>query len=127
VALAHVIIDAGDGAAPRACRNLALLLAAIALPPAIGFAVYFCVYHSPMHFAEGKTELLDYDGKEGHFFAAMMIACVFAVAFVFMFQPHHALDKAIVASTFQTLSILTVPHMLLSYLIARSKQRQLRL
>ncbi|MFC4291022.1 Brp/Blh family beta-carotene 15,15'-dioxygenase [Sphingorhabdus arenilitoris] len=119
VAVAHVVIAVSDNAIEIAWRNLTLLLCAFFLPPGIGFAIYFCVHHSPMHFSEGKAQLTSYEGNVNQFYVGMSAACVLAVAFVFIFQPHQMLDKAIVASTFQTLSILTIPHMLLALVTAR--------
>jgi beta-carotene 15,15'-dioxygenase len=115
VAIAHIFIDFGEGAIGEATTNTILMIAALMLPPGIGFALYFCVFHSPMHFAEGRATLLDHAGSTNTFYGYMFVACVFVVALVVAFQPHMAMDERLIAASFQTLSILTVPHMLLSY------------
>lgn len=115
VALAHIIIDLGSNAADRAYRNAILLLATLILPPGIGFAVYFCLYHSPIHFVEGRKTLMAEHGIPRHFFLLMSLASAAAVTCILIAQPLAAMDTKLIATSFQTLSILTVPHMLLAF------------
>lgn len=119
VAIAHVLIDATGDSAHRAWRNAFLLLAALILPPGIGFAIYFCLYHSPIHFVEGRKELMDRQHSPRNFFILMSLASIVVLLWVILFQPFKAWDSALIAATFQTLSILTVPHMLLPFFAAR--------
>ncbi len=118
VAVANVVIDFGSKKAARGWCNAALLLAALILPPGVGFAVYFCLYHSSIHFSEGRKTLLDSEFQFGRFFLAMSAASAAVVMFVFLAQPFESIDSKLIATTFQTLSILTVPHILLSIFTA---------
>lgn len=118
VAVANVAIDFGSKKMARGCCNTALLLAALILPPSVGFAVYFCLYHSPLHFSEGRKTLLDSKAHFGRFFLVMSTASAVVVVFVFLAQPFEAMDSKLISTTFQTLSILTVPHILLSLFVA---------
>lgn len=117
VAIANILIDFGgeskSEARNQAGRNSALLCAALLLPPGIGFAVYFCLYHSPIHFVEGRKTLMSRQDNPNSFFLFMSLASAAAVVFVLVMQPFQAMDANLIAATFQTLSILTVPHMLL--------------
>lgn len=114
VATAHVIIDMTEKYFYRAGINTCLLIAALLLPPGVGFAVYFCLFHSPMHFAEGRERLMQSDKPPRNFYPYMVAACAIIVFFVIVTQPYTAINAKFIAATFQTLSILTVPHMLLS-------------
>jgi beta-carotene 15,15'-dioxygenase len=114
VAVANILIDFGSAKVIQGWRNLTLLLAALLLPPGVGFAVYFCLYHSPIHFVEGLETLLENGVHSGQFFLYMSAASAVVVVFVFLAQPFESMDSNLIATTFQTLSILTVPHILLS-------------
>ncbi len=118
VALANVVIDFGSKKAARGWCNTALLIATLILPPGVGFAVYFCLYHSPIHFSEGRKTLLANEVHFGRFFLAMSTASAVVVMFVFLAQPFESMDSKLISATFQTLSILTVPHIFLSIFTA---------
>lgn len=124
VAIANIFIDFGGETTGQACRNAALLLAALLLPPGIGFAVYFCLYHSPIHFVEGRETLMARQDNPNSFFLLMSIASAAAVFFVLITQPFQAMDAKLIAATFQTLSILTVPHMLLPFFATHIRASQ---
>ena len=117
VAAANILIDLTSKAKDKALRNFVLILAALILPPGIGFAVYFCLYHSPIHFSEGHSEFMSEAGIPPHFFLYMSIASAIVLFSIFVAQPLQSIDAKLIATTFQTLSILTVPHMLLPILI----------
>lgn len=121
VAVAGVVIDFTSNNAVKGWRNGILLLAALILPPGAGFAVYFCLYHSPMHFSEGRRTLLDGKVHWDKFFLYMSIASAVVVLLVFIAQPFESMNARLIATTFQTLSILTVPHMLLSIFATRNE------
>lgn len=90
---------------------LSCLAAALFLPPLVGFAVFFCGLHSPMHFGEaihrsGASTTLK---KMIVVLAVVALACGFAAWFfanIRLLSP----DAALVRTAFVVLSILTVPH-----------------
>jgi hypothetical protein len=83
------------------------------LPPVVGFAIFFCLMHSPTHFAAARAEVKGRDTEALLFTcAAIGIAtCVYALRSGVVIE-----EKAIFAS-FVTLSILTVPHMVVPRII----------
>lgn len=119
VAVANIIIAFSNSAFDQALRNIILLAAALLLPPGIGFAVYFCLYHSPIHFAEGRKTLMNLQDRPNHFFLFMSLASAAVLLCILVAQPHKVMDARVIATTFQALSILTIPHMLLPYFTAR--------
>ncbi|MGB5484389.1 Brp/Blh family beta-carotene 15,15'-dioxygenase [Parasphingorhabdus sp.] len=113
ISLILVAIDFADKQTSQAWRNIFLLLSALLLPPAIGFAVFFCLYHSPRHFVEGYSDLLDkqYDQRKFFLFLTLGSGAVYlCVQFV---QPHALSHQIQIAAIFQTFAILTVPHFLM--------------
>lgn len=123
VAAANIAIEATSNAGHRAWRNASLLLAALLLPPGIGFAVYFCLYHSPIHFAEGRNRLMAQQRRPRHFFLGMSLASAALLLWIIVVQPFETWDAKLIAATFQALSILTVPHMLLPFAARAIKSR----
>jgi Brp/Blh family beta-carotene 15,15'-monooxygenase len=123
VAAANIAIDATSNVSHRAWRNASLLLAALLLPPGIGFAIYFCLYHSPIHFVEGRKRLMTQQRRPRHFFLGMSLASASLLLWIIVVQPFEAWDSRLIAATFQTLSILTVPHMLLPFAARGIKSR----
>ncbi len=119
VAIANIIIALSNEAFDQAWRNSILLVAALLLPPGIGFAAYFCLYHSPIHFTEGRKTLMNLQDRPNHFFLYMSLASATAVLCILLTQTHQAMDAKMISTTFQALSILTIPHMLLPLLAAR--------
>jgi Brp/Blh family beta-carotene 15,15'-monooxygenase len=122
IAAAKVIIDFGDGKTDQAWRNLLLLAATLLLPPGIGFAIFFCLYHSPKHFAAGRHDLMDQPDNPQRFFLYMSVSSAAVVLCVLLAQPLIPMDERLIVTAFQTLSILTLPHMMLPAIIDKVRK-----
>ena len=90
------------------------------LPPIVGFAAYFCFFHSPRHFRHSLADL-DWRGvrKWGWVVLPLTLAAGLLAATLFGLQVRTEISDRIMAASFMTLSILTVPHMLVPLLINR--------
>ena len=106
----------------RGCRvtavNAACAVAAmILLPPVSGFAIYFCLIHSPVHFRAGMERLASATGVVRSTIIATLGGLAIALA-TLEFLPPAGPSSRLFAASFMTLSILTLPHMAVP-LIAR--------
>jgi Brp/Blh family beta-carotene 15,15'-monooxygenase len=117
IAVAKLIIDFGDGKSDQAWRNLLLLAATLLLPPGIGFAIFFCLYHSPKHFAAGRRDLMNQHDNPQGFFLYMSVSSAAVVLCVLLAHPLITMSERLIVTAFQTLSILTLPHMMLPHII----------
>ena len=113
VSLVLVAIDFAEKQTGHAWRNILLLASALLLPPAIGFAIFFCLYHSPRHFVEGYRELLDRQYGPRKFFLFLTLGSGAVYLCVHFVQPQAMPSKMHIATIFQTFAILTVPHFLM--------------
>lgn len=103
----------------------ALTLASmVVLPPIVGFALYFCFFHSPRHFRESLSAL-DWRGfaRWGWVVVPLTLAAGGIALVLFGLEIRAALPDRIMAASFMTLSILTVPHMLVPLLIEALARR----
>lgn len=102
----------------RSVEGLCALLAMLIVPPVIGFAVFFCLFHSPRHFREGwatlgpKVEL----GTAVRV-AAMTLAGFGVAAIIYAVTETPSVSASVFATSMMTLSVLTVPHMLLQRIV----------
>ena len=91
--------------------NAACALAAmVALPPVTGFAIYFCLIHSPRHFRAGLGRL----APAAEIARPTIVATLggLAIALVTLqFLPTDDPSGGLFVASFMTLSILTLPHM----------------
>jgi beta-carotene 15,15'-dioxygenase len=118
VAAIAVTSDWVSGDRPRASATMLSLLAMIILPPIAGFAIFFCVVHSPRHFHLGLKSLEAAGIRDWRTLVVPLTLCsgvIFAV--IFVAQNRITVSDTITAATFMTLSILTVPHMVAPYFI----------
>ncbi|MEM8918692.1 MAG: Brp/Blh family beta-carotene 15,15'-dioxygenase [Pseudomonadota bacterium] len=120
ISLVFVVIEASEQRSASAFRNAVLLASALLLPPGVGFALFFCLYHSPRHFVEGYDELEGSQLDRRRFFMYLTTASAAVFLLVTFVQPAAMMDQIVIASIFQTLAILTLPHLLLPYLTHRS-------
>ena len=112
------------GRRAQALGGLAALTAMIVLPPILGFALYFCLFHSPRHFHESLTTLSWVNLRQWWgVVLPLSLAAGAVAALIFGLELRTALPDRIMAASFMTLSILTVPHML-APLIAGRLSRQ---
>ena len=96
------------------------LIGMVLLPPIAGFALYFCLFHSPRHF---RASLGALDRAAFRSWGPVVIPLTLAAgaiaALLFGLEVRAASIDRITAASFMTLSILTVPHMLAPLLVAR--------
>ncbi|WP_426046053.1 Brp/Blh family beta-carotene 15,15'-dioxygenase [Brevundimonas sp. TWP3-1-2b1] len=108
------------GRRAQALGGLAALTAMIVLPPILGFALYFCLFHSPRHFHESLTTLSWVNLRQWWgVVLPLSLAAGGVAALIFGLELRTALPDRIMAASFMTLSILTVPHMLAPLIAAR--------
>ena len=118
-AIALVGLSSMKGVRQQA-ETICALMAMVILPPLAGFAVFFCLFHSPRHFREGWAAL----GPNVQRSTTLRIAAMTVGGFGFAAIIYAAIERpSVPASLFvtsmMTLSALTVPHMLLAALLSR--------
>jgi beta-carotene 15,15'-dioxygenase len=96
------------------------LIGMIWLPPLIGFTLFFCLMHSPKQFSTGLKALGRRRPRQWALvvvpltLAALGLACA-----IYISLQVEAVPQAMVITTFVTLSVLTLPHMIVPYLVRR--------
>jgi beta-carotene 15,15'-dioxygenase len=106
------------GERTQAIATMLSLLAMIVLPPIAGFAIFFCVVHSPRHFLSGLKSLETVGIRDWRPLVVPLTLCSGVIfAAIFVAQNRITMSDTVVAATFMTLSILTVPHMVAPYFI----------
>lgn len=110
----------GSGRRDRAASALAALAALALLPPAAGFALFFCLLHSPRHLRAGLALLPSHVRARPWRVILPLTAAALGLAWLlFGSEARAGLPAQAVAACFMTLSILTVPHMAAPPLLAR--------
>ena len=107
---------ARDAALAGACSLAALLI----LPPLVGFALFFCLCHSPLHLRAALAERRD--GRALASVAWLTLAGLGVCAGVYAVFAGGAVSARLADASFITLSVLTAPHMLVP-LIGRAVVR----
>jgi len=109
-----------NGHAMRALETGAVVGGMLLLPPIVGFAIFFCLSHSPKHFAAARAEVKGRDTE------ALLFTCaaICIAAFVYasrsgMVTENSSIEDGAIYASFVTLSILTVPHMVVPRLLNR--------
>ena len=105
-----------------------LMLAGMALlPPVIGFAIYFCLFHSPLHLKEALGRV-DWSPQTRWIVPLLTFAALGIASLLFAGEVRADLPAQFVAASFMTLSLLTVPHMLVPAIVdalaSRTSPRQ---
>ena len=101
-----------NGHAMRALETGAVVGGMLLLPPIVGFAIFFCLSHSPKHFAAARAEVNGGDTEALLFTCAAI--CIAALVFALrsgMVAENRSIEDGAIFASFVTLSILTVPHM----------------
>ncbi len=107
-------------AAQRKVEGICALAAMFVLPPVIGFAVFFCLFHSPRHFREGWAALgPNVLPSISVRVAAMTVAGFGIAALIYAATGSLNIPSSLFVTGMMTLSVLTVPHMLLANIINR--------
>lgn len=91
----------------------ASLIGLVALPPIAGFAVFFCLFHSPRHFIEALAKAKRWRVERWMpVVLPVTLAAGAIVTAIFVFHGAPTIPERVTAATFMALAILTVPHML---------------
>ncbi|MEO7409914.1 MAG: Brp/Blh family beta-carotene 15,15'-dioxygenase [Sphingomicrobium sp.] len=96
----------------QAIAGAITLAAMILLPPAVGFALFFLLHHSPSQLkaAIARTS----GGRRAWLTIAMLTFAAFGIsAALFVSEVRADLPDQFVAASFMTLSLLTLPHMVI--------------
>lgn len=117
-ALLAIVLLWKDGQLATAVNATCALSAMILLPPIIGFAIYFCLIHSPAHFRAGLERLGPTTDVARPTIVATLGGLAIAVAAA-QFLPIADPSNRMFAASFMTLSILTLPHMAVPLLLRR--------
>lgn len=107
-----------NGRRAQALAGGIALLGMVVLPPVVGFALYFCLFHSPRHLGEGLRNLRFTPRRAWLWIIVpLTLAAGVLAAAIYGLELRAYQDSRIVAASFMTLSILTLPHMLVPVLV----------
>ena len=116
-----------SGLRQRAAAGAVALAGMIVLPPVVGFALYFCLFHSPHHLGESLRALAQTRRHVWIRIILPMTAAAGAIAAgLYGLELRADAASRLVAASFMTLSILTMPHMLAPLVIAWLARPRLR-
>lgn len=105
-----------------AVSSLAALAGMLFLPPLLGFALSFGLFHSPRHF-NGALRALDRSRGWRVPVLGASVAALAMVVFIAWARGNQGLPSGVIRGTFIILSVLTVPHMALPMIVRRIKRR----
>ena len=96
----------------------------IVFPPIVGFALFFCIFHSPHHLA-GSLHAIAMTSRQAvvRIVLPLTLAAATIALGLYAIEARGNLASGLVAASFMTLSILTAPHMIAPMLIARLQRR----
>lgn len=127
IAAAGVIALISAGRFARAGAAVSSLAALIVLPPALGFALSFCLFHSPRHFNAAVVTLGWRRARQWVPVAVpITLAAVALVAVVAAGQDGALTQTGLLPSAFIALSILTVPHLAVPGILDALRGRRAR-
>ena len=118
VALAGIAALIAEHRRADAAAAASSLAALVFLPPVVGFAVFFCLFHSPRHFtaalrALASPRLADWIRVAG----PVTLAALAIVAVLYAGHDAGAVPLRLASATFMALSVLTMPHILAPRLV----------
>ncbi len=125
VAGAALLWQAGDRV--RAVGLAAALVAEALLPPVIGFTIFFCCVHSPYQMRDSIARLQR--PTRDALIAIILPLTLVAIALAGLIGAaalRVSLDAGALRASFVTLSVLTLPHMLVPYGVRRYRALALR-
>lgn len=88
----------------------------ILLPPVIGFACFFCLVHSPRHLGMAFAQTGFAPGSRW-MVPLVTLAALGISAVLFAADPRSDMSARVIAASFMTLSVLTVPHMMVPFVV----------
>lgn len=118
LAVASVAVAAlwRGGHRQRALIAASVLVGMVVLPPVIGFAAFFCLYHSPLHLGSALARVAR-STPARQIIPLLTFAALGMTAALFALEPRADVPAQVVAASFMILSLLTVPHMLVPALV----------
>lgn len=119
-----------DCSRDQAAVGVLTLAGMIVLPPVIGFALFFCLYHSPHHLALAMTRV-GAAPRVRWAVAFVTLAALGIATALLAGNMRGDIQSQVVAASFMTLSILTLPHMIVpvivdAFVARRSNSRDVR-
>ncbi|MEO7411494.1 MAG: Brp/Blh family beta-carotene 15,15'-dioxygenase, partial [Sphingomicrobium sp.] len=117
-ALLAIVLLWSGGYRATACSAACALTAMILLPPITGFAIYFCLIHSPAQFQSGMRSLDPSKSIAQPTIIATLGGLAIALA-ALPFLPAGEPSSRLFMASFMTLSILTLPHMVVPLIMRR--------
>ena len=101
------------------------LAAMLLLPPVLGFAIFFCLVHSPLQFQSHSEALGLKDARQWRgIVVPISIGGLGIAGVIFLLHNGPAVTTSVFAVSFMTLSLLTVPHMLVPMFANQFGHRQ---
>jgi Brp/Blh family beta-carotene 15,15'-monooxygenase len=124
VAIIMLIQNQQRGLALAAACSVAAMLM---LPPVIGFAVHFCLVHSPLQFRDHAQQLGLRQFRQWRSAVIPLSTGGLAVAGgILWLNNGTSLAHSLYASSFMALAVLVVPHMLVPLVMAHLQTQQAR-
>ena len=109
-----------NGRRDQAVGGVAALAGMLLFPPIVGFAAYFCLFHSPRHFAHSLQDLHWRGvGSWGRVVIPLTLIAGLLAGVIYWIELRSGLSGRVMTASFMTLSILTVPHMLVPIIVSR--------
>lgn len=120
VAIANCAMLWQGGRRDRAVALAAALIAEAVLPPVVGFALFFGFVHSPYQLRGGLRQL-QWPTRDAwvRIIVPLTGAALVLAAFIGAVDLSISLDAGALRASFVTLSVLTIPHMLVPYAVGR--------
>ena len=116
-----------DGHRRHAVATGSALTGMIFLPPVVGFALFFCLMHSPAQFVAARRALNWYRVRQWAPVAVPLTCAALGIAaLIFATVATVAITGAVTITAFMTLSILTLPHMVVPMVVAQLSHYRLR-
>ncbi|HZV85664.1 MAG TPA: Brp/Blh family beta-carotene 15,15'-dioxygenase [Brevundimonas sp.] len=113
LAAVGIVLHWQEGRRGQSMGLAAAVAVMIVLPPVVGFALYFCVFHSPRHFSGALQSLSWTDARQwARVVVPLTLAGLGLAVVLFAVEWRPTFGDQIVAVSFMTLSIVTAPHML---------------
>lgn len=109
-----------QGESARAVSGAFALAGMLLLPPLVGFALFFCLLHSPLHFAAAQRDAHRESWRRWAPVVLPVTLAALGVAGAMLLIGRDAgLAPGLVQASFRTLSILTLPHVLAPAILRR--------
>ena len=103
-----------------AAAGLVVLAGMVLLPPIFGFALYFCLFHSPRHLSESLSAVRLPRGQAWfRVILPLTLAAGAIAAAIYGLQARTGTTDRLIAASFMTLSVLTAPHMMAPMIMRR--------